>query len=212
MHLTSTSFAEGAFIPEEFAFAAQDAVNHITLAPNRNPHLAWSDVPEGTASFVLVCHDPDAPSDASDVNIEGRNVPADLPRVDFFHWALFDIPAETREIAAGSHSNGITAHGKSGDIPNRPEQHGINDYTGWFAADPDMAGTYFGYDGPCPPWNDARMHHYVFTLYALATPTLAVTPPPHGAAVREAIDPANVLATATLTGLYSLNPEVTPRA
>jgi phosphatidylethanolamine-binding protein (PEBP) family uncharacterized protein len=35
------------------------------------------------------------------------------------------------------------------------------------AGNPDMAGQYFGYDGPCPPWNDERMHHYIFTIYAL---------------------------------------------
>jgi hypothetical protein len=29
-----------------------------------------------------------------------------------------------------------------------------------------MAGSYFGYDGPFPPWNDSLVHHYVFTLYA----------------------------------------------
>ena len=43
----------------------------------------------------------------------------------------------------------------------------INDYTQWFADDQEMAGNYFGYDGPCPPWNDERVHRYVFTLYAL---------------------------------------------
>ena len=36
----------------------------------------------------------------------------------------------------------------------RGARQGINDYTGWFAGDADMAGNYFGYDGPCPPWND----------------------------------------------------------
>ncbi len=46
-------------------------------------------------------------------------------------------------------------------------RHGINSYTGWFASDPQMEGDYFGYDGPCPPWNDSIVHHYIFTLYAL---------------------------------------------
>ncbi len=31
----------------------------------------------------------------------------------------------------------------------------------------DMAHALFGYDGPCPPWNDSIVHHYTFTLYAL---------------------------------------------
>src|SRR3546814_17613904 len=30
-----------------------------------------------------------------------------------------------------------------------------------------MNGDYFGYDGPCPPWNDSIAHRYVFTVYAL---------------------------------------------
>ena len=34
-------------------------------------------------------------------------------------------------------------------------------------ATPSMAGDYFGYDGPFPPFNDSLIHHYVFTLYAL---------------------------------------------
>ena len=74
----------------------------------------------------------------------------------------------------------VTPGGKSGPlvpftIKNGTEhqlRHGINDYTGWFANDPDMAGEYYGYDGPCPPWNDERVHTYVFTLYALDIPRL----------------------------------------
>lgn len=97
-------------------------------------------------------------------------MPASLPRVDFFHWLLLDIPASTVEIAAGSQSDGVTPRGKAG--PNAPSayRHGINDYTGWFAADEQMKGEYYGYDGPCPPWNDTLVHHYIFTVYALATP------------------------------------------
>ena len=56
----------------------------------------------------------------------------------------------------------------------RGARQGINDYTGWFAGDKDMAGNYFGYDGPCPPWNDEIPHRYVFTLYALDVPRLDV--------------------------------------
>ena len=43
----------------------------------------------------------------------------------------------------------------------------MNDYTGWFAGDADMGGTYNGYDGPAPPWNDLRVHRYHFQLFAL---------------------------------------------
>lgn len=71
-----------------------------------------------------------------------------------------------------------------------------------------MKGDYYGYDGPCPPWNDALVHHYIFTVYALAVPALAVNGPLDGANVRAALATAPVFAKASLTGLYSLNPAV----
>ncbi|BAV75266.1 PEBP family protein [Pseudomonas chlororaphis subsp. aurantiaca] len=207
MQLFSQSFREGEHIPGEFAFAIANATSHIELSSNKNPHLAWNDVPTGTQSLVLVCHDPDVPSDAKDVNQEGREVPAVLPRVDFFHWLLLDIPAGVTEIAAGSQSSAVTAHGKPG--PDAPEglRHGINDYTGWFAGDAQMKGTYFGYDGPCPPWNDALVHRYIFTLYALAAPRLEVRGELSGANVLLALKAAKVLAQASLSGRYTLNPD-----
>jgi len=140
-----------------------------------------------------------------DVNQEGRMVLFDVPRVDFYHWVLVDIPADCTEIAAGAYSNGVTARGKSGPDAPYGTRQGINDYTGWFAQDPDMAGDYYGYDGPCPPWNDARMHHYVFTLYALDVPRLEVAGRFTGQDVRKAIA-GHILAQASITGTYTLNP------
>ena len=49
----------------------------------------------------------------------------------------------------------------------RGARQGLNSYVEWFAGDAEMAGDYFGYDGPCPPWNDSIRHRYVFTLYAI---------------------------------------------
>jgi phosphatidylethanolamine-binding protein (PEBP) family uncharacterized protein len=141
MQLISQSFQDGQRIPGEFAFAVPDAASHVALSSNRNPHLAWSDVPDGTRSFVLVCHDPDVPSKGDDVNQEGREVPFSLPRVDFFHWLLLDIPAHVRSIAAGAHSDGVTPRGKTGAAAPEGWRHGLNDYTGWFAADEQMKGT-----------------------------------------------------------------------
>ena len=135
MQLSSHSFQDGQAIPGAFAFAVPDATAHVLLSSNRNPHRAWRDVPAGTQSFVIVCHDPDVPSRGDDVNQEGRTVPADLPRVDFYHWLLLDIPAATTEIAAGAQSDGITAHGKPGPAAPQGLRHGINDYSAWFAAD-----------------------------------------------------------------------------
>lgn len=207
MKLTSNSFKDGAAIPGEFAFAVEDAKNHVALSSDRNPHLTWSDVPEGTESFALIVHDPDVPSKGDDVNKEGREVPADLPRVNFYHWILLDIPASAKEIAAGSQSDGITPRGKRGPAAPGGLRHGINSYTQWFASDPQMEGDYFGYDGPCPPWNDTIVHHYVFTLYALDTQEIAVDGELTGEKVRAALE-GHVLAEASLTGTYSLNPKV----
>jgi Raf kinase inhibitor-like YbhB/YbcL family protein len=170
-------------------------------------HLAWSDVPAGTQSFVLICHDPDVPSRGDDVNQENREVPASLPCVDFFHWLLLNIPATAREIAAGSHSHGVTAHGKAGPDAIAGTTHGLNDYTGWFAGDEQMSGNYYGYDGPCPPWNDSLMHHYIFTLYALDIAHLPTVLPITGANVRLALE-HHVLAEASITGTYTLNPRL----
>jgi len=207
MKLTSNSFSDQQPIPGEFAFAVIAPGTHIALSGNRNPHLTWDDAPAGTLSFALICHDPDVPSRGDDVNQEGREVPASLPRVDFFHWLLLDIPAATREIAAGSHSDGVTPHGKAGPAAPGGMRHGVNDYTSWFAGDAQMSGDYYGYDGPCPPWNDALLHHYVFTLYALDIPSLPKDMALDGQSVRAAIA-GHVLAEARLTATYTLNPKL----
>jgi Raf kinase inhibitor-like YbhB/YbcL family protein len=207
MQLESNSFAAGSAIPGEFAFAVPDARSHVSLSRNRNPHLSWAGVPAGARSLLLICHDPDVPSRGDDVNKEGREIPATLPRVDFFHWLLLDIPPSMSDIAAGSHSDGIVPHGKPGPNANSGLRHGINDYTAWFAGDAGMAGNYYGYDGPCPPWNDSIIHHYIFTLYALDVPRLNVQGDLTGANVRAALS-GHVLAQAQLTGTYTLNPRL----
>jgi Raf kinase inhibitor-like YbhB/YbcL family protein len=209
MKLWSDSFKNNGVIPGEFAFCVMDPVSHVAMSANKNPHLAWSDLPAGTKSLTLICHDVDVPSRGDDVNQEGKVVPADLPRVDFFHWTLIDLPPSMSSIAAGQYSNEITARGKSGpEIKNgQPGRHGLNDYTSWFANDADMAGDYYGYDGPCPPWNDSITHHYVFTLLALDIERVPVEGKFAGQQVHDAIR-GHVLGEAKLVGTYTLNPKV----
>jgi len=206
MELRSESFPNDGPIPGEFAFCVPADEGHVAMAPNRNPHLAWSGAPEGTKSFALICHDPDAPSQADDANQEGKTIAHDLARVDFFHWVLVDIPPAVTSIAAGAHCDGVTARGKS---PGRAPVgvQGINDYTSWFEGDADMAGDYAGYDGPCPPWNDERLHHYHFTIYALDVESVGVDGSFSGQQAREAIE-GHVLAKASWVGTYTLNPAV----
>jgi Raf kinase inhibitor-like YbhB/YbcL family protein len=207
MQLTSTSFRDGGPIPAEFAFCAIDAKTHATLSQNRSPQLAWSGAPAGTRSFAIVCHDPDVPSRGDDVNQEGRVVPATLPRVDFFHWVLVDLPPPVTSVAAGEFASGVAARGKPGPAAAHGARQGVNDYTGWFASDKDMSGNYFGYDGPCPPWNDEIPHHYVFTVFALDVARLAVDGAFTGGEARKAMQ-GHVLAQASITGRYTLNPAV----
>jgi Raf kinase inhibitor-like YbhB/YbcL family protein len=179
---------------------------HATFGPNVSPHVQWSDVPAGTLSLALICHDPDCPSVGHDVNQEGRTVAEDLPRVDFFHWVLVDIPLARTELEEGLDSQGVTPHGKP---PSRTSYgiRGLNSYTGWFAANPEMAGEYGGYDGPFPPWNDERLHRYIFTLFALDVASLGLDDVFDGIDAREAIQ-GHVLDSAEWVGTYTLNPDL----
>jgi Raf kinase inhibitor-like YbhB/YbcL family protein len=205
--LSSSSFSDGGPIPADYAFCAQDAKSHATLSKNQNPQLAWLEVPMGTKSFAIICHDPDVPSKGDDVNQEGRTVPRSLARIDFFHWVLVDLPASTVGVQVGEFSSSVTARGKPGPQAPHGARHGINDYTGWFAGDKDMAGDYYGYDGPCPPWNDEIPHRYTFTVFALDVARLPLEGRFDGHAARRALQ-GHVLAQAAITGRYTLNPDV----
>ncbi len=208
MHLRSDSFEHRGRIDAEFAFGRRgDAGEACVLSANRNPHLAWDDVPPATRSFALLCIDPDAPSRADDVNQPDREVPAALPRVDFVHWAIVDIDARTRELAAGACSDGVTARGKPAPAGPAGSRQGENDYTGWFAGDEAMRGRYLGYDGPCPPFNDAIPHRYFFRLFALDVATLPVSANFTAADVQRAMQ-GHVLAEALIHGEYTLNPRL----
>jgi Raf kinase inhibitor-like YbhB/YbcL family protein len=207
MRLSTSSFEDGGVIPPRYAFAKADRDTHVVLSENVNPALFWEDVPDGTKSFALICHDPDVPSVGDDVNQEDREVPADLARIDFFHWVLVDLPGDLRAIAEAEFADGVVVGGKrASDGPHGTKQ-GLNDFTGWFAQDPDMKGSYYGYDGPAPPWNDSIVHHYVFTLFALKVSSLLIYGDFTGHDVRKAIK-RRALAEASVTGTYTQNPRL----
>ncbi len=200
MRIRSDSFENAQPLPAEFAMGLPDG-----LAPNRNPHLAWDQVPDGTRSFALLCVDPDVPTVPDTVNRKDREVPVDQPRGDFVHWVAADISRDAREVAEGSCSDGITPKGKQ-DPPGLPgARQGLNDYTGWFAGDADMGGDYHGYDGPYPPFNDLRLHRYCFRLFALDVDALALPDRFAAADVLRTMQ-GHVLAEAALHGTYSLHP------
>jgi Raf kinase inhibitor-like YbhB/YbcL family protein len=204
MRLWSESWDNGERIGARFAAGRLDDGGAVGFSDNVNPHLAWSDLPAGTRSLVLICHDFDVPSRGDDVNQPDREVPSDLPRVDFFHWVLVDLPPTLAQIAEGEFCRGFTPRGKPGPQAAHGARQGLNDYTGWFAGDAERAGQYFGYDGPFPPFNDSLVHHYVFTLYALDVERLAVEGAFTGQQAREALA-GHVLDAATFSGTYTLN-------
>lgn len=206
MKLTSQSLTHNGPIPGRNALAVIDPKTHVSLSANMNPHLAWSGAPEATRSFAVVCVDESAPTSGEHVNKEGQVVPASLKRADFYHWGLCDLSASTHEILEGAQSEGVTARGKHGP-ETAAQRHGLNDYTGWFAGDAEMSGQYFGYDGPCPPWNDELIHRYRFTVYALSCDRAPVEGSFTCADLVAAIGP-HVLASATIVGTYTLNPAV----
>lgn len=199
MRIWSDSFPAGGPIAAEFALGAIDG-----FGGNRNPHLAWDGVPEGTRSLVLLCIDPDAPTVPETVGREDMEIPVEQPRTEFVHWAMVDIAPAVAAIEAGSCSDRPTRGGKR--QPPGPEgaRQGLNDYTGWFAGDAHMGGDYYGYDGPYPPFNDARVHRYFFRLFALDVPRLDVPDRFTAADALRAMQ-GHVLGEAAVHGTYTLN-------
>lgn len=203
MLLTSHSLTRAQAVPEENALGVPGPDGPVP-GPNKSPHLAWSALPVGVRSFALIGVDLDAPSKADDVNKPDRTVPYDLPRASFYHWVLVDIPISVSELSLGLDADGLTPRGKApGKTPHG--LRGLNDYTGWFAGDPEMKGKYAGYDGPWPPFNDERRHRYVFTVYALDVESLGLSGEFSGADALRALE-EHVLDQASIESTYALNP------
>lgn len=70
--ITSTAFANNAPIPALYTCEGRDI----------SPPLAWSGVPAGARSLVLIVDDPDAPDPAA-------------PRMTWVHWLLYNLPADS---------------------------------------------------------------------------------------------------------------------
>ncbi len=149
MRLTSSAFGARATMPVRFTCDGSDI----------SPPLAWSGAPPATRSFALVCSDPDAPAGV------------------WFHWAIFDIPAGSAELAEHCPTDGSVAPQALNDFHRR------------------------GYGGPCPPHGHGR-HHYHFKLYALDVERLGVAADA-GCREVEAKAEAHALATAELVAVYS---------
>jgi Raf kinase inhibitor-like YbhB/YbcL family protein len=161
--------------------------------------------------LALINDDLDVPVDVGTFNQAGEVVSRLQERRALCHWVLVNLAPDDREIGLGEFSNGVAVGGKPGPDGPRGTLQGLNEYTDWFINDPVMAGKYFGYDGPCPPYNDEVAHRYVFTLYALDAARLQVDTvfDKHGA-LREISN--HILASASITGTFSSNRSVRPRS
>ena len=115
IQLTSTAFENGGPIPSR----------HTGEGVDISPALSWSDAPDGTKAFAVICHDPDAP----------LVTPAGT--YGFVHWVLYNIPGSMAGLAEGSgeFTNGKNDFGNEaygGPMP--PNGHGTHQYYYWILA------------------------------------------------------------------------------
>jgi len=191
------------YIDPEFAFCVSDALGHSKEGHNKSVGLSWSKGPAGTKSYAIIAVDSDVPTDFSTANQDDKTIAVTQTRRDFYHWILFDIPADKTSIPAYTDSQAISKNGKS-EIKTPYGIRGVNDYATFMAGNPERKGVYAGYDGPCPPWNDELVHNYHFRIFALDVASLTLNGAVKGEEVMRAIAP-HVLAAGEVIGKYTLN-------
>lgn len=198
-------FRNGKMMPNKFAFCVPTAQGHMGAGPNINPSISWSKGPRGTKSYAVILTDTDSPAEHRELmNKEGATLTPAVKRQTFYHWVLVDIPARVHSIKEGAVSHARVPHGKPASASSVGVP-GLNMYTVAMAANDAMKGNYFGYDGPCPPWNDENLHHYRFTVYALSVAKLDVGPDFTGPDALAAMQ-GKILAQGQETGIYTTNP------
>jgi Raf kinase inhibitor-like YbhB/YbcL family protein len=101
--LASPDFKPGEAIPLKSTFNSLGCQGQ-----NISPALSWSDPPDGTKSFALMVHDPDAITGGAGI----------------WHWVIVNIPATARSIEQGAG----TADGAK--LPSGSRQI-TNDYAGF---------------------------------------------------------------------------------
>lgn len=114
MQLTSSAFNDGTNIPQQYTGEGADI----------SPQLSWTDAPEATKSFALICHDPDAPliSPGS---------------YGYVHWVLYNIPFNINSLEENTdlYTSGVNDFGNLGyGGPMPPNGHGIHHYYFWLLA------------------------------------------------------------------------------
>ncbi len=98
----------------------------------------------------------------------------------WWHWVVYNIPASTTSLSLGA-GDASGAKLPAGAVQGRTD----------FGKP--------GYGGPCPP--PGAPHHYIFTLYALKVPSLALDKDASAAMVSANLR-GNSVGKATVTGLY----------
>lgn len=131
---------------------------------NLSPQLSWANAPEGTKSFAVNMYDPDAPTGSG-----------------WWHWVVFDIPANVNELAEGA-----------GDPTKNLAPKGCVQSVTDFGKP--------GYGGPCPPEGHG-FHQYIVTVYALKTDKLGLDKNASPAMVGYYLN-ANTIAKASLVFYY----------
>jgi hypothetical protein len=114
MQVTSKAFGHLGSIPTRHTGEGEDV----------SPQLGWTDAPESTQSFAVICHDPDAPL-------------VSPGSYGFVHWVLYNLPASTTSLEEGTTEGtaGTADSGKSGyGGPMPPEGHGVHHYYFWVLA------------------------------------------------------------------------------
>jgi Raf kinase inhibitor-like YbhB/YbcL family protein len=205
LKVTVDSVKEGGMLANKYAFCAPAAQGHTTAGQNINPSISWSKGPHGTKSYAIILHDTESPAEQREkMNKEGMTLSEAVPRRNYYHWVLVDIPANITSIKEGADSNARILHGKPA-TPAPVGVRGLNDYTKVTAQNDAMKGQYYGYDGPCPPWNDEKIHNYHFTVYALSVKSLNLPGGFDGLAALDAMKD-KILTQGELLTQYTLNP------
>jgi len=189
--VTVSGIKEGQPIAERFAYGAPDGKGQVKDGGNINPAISWENAPKNTKSFAIIVVDPDVPASFESANQPGKTIAADFPRQNFYHWVLVDIPPYVTTIAEGADSHEVVKGGKPVGKKNYGIS-GLNSYPGG------------GYDGPCPPWNDERLHHYHFQVFALDVPSLGLTGKFTGPEAEKAMQ-THILAKGEVVGTYTNN-------
>jgi len=156
MSLTSSDITDGGPLSERHVY-----VGFGCEGENLSPSLSWTGAPAETKSYIVTMYDPDAPTGSG-----------------WWHWTLFNIPAEVTHLDTGI---GVNAPVPEGAGQGRTDFGSV------------------GFGGVCPPVGHGP-HRYIFTVYAMPDAALSLDENASGAlvgyfALSQALDSANLTAT-----------------